>query len=399
MRITCLVTPDHRAAGPYLELPFEVPPGTDSLEVRLTYDRTAGVIDLGCAAPGSFRGWSGGARDRFVIASQAATPGYLPGAPEAGRWAVVLGLHRVPAAGLEVVVEINLPATSPPEREPDPPPVPARRARRPLPAAPGLTWLACDFHAHTLHSDGALGIAELAARAVEAGLDALAVTDHNTVSHHAHLPDVSARYGIALVAGQEVTTDRGHANAFGDIGWVDFREPPTSWVSTVRDRGGLLSINHPLASDCAWHHPLTDRPPLAEIWHWTWLDRTWTGPLAWWTAWGLDTVPIGGSDYHRPNQGRPVGAPVTWVAAEAAAPDAVLDGLRAGRTAVSSSVDAPVLLRVDGELLAVDAAGTVLVDAYGRRRTVHSERVGFPGAAGPHRLETPLGEVVAISPA
>lgn len=397
-RITRLVTPADRAASPYLELPFEVPAGTDSLEVRLAYDRTAGVIDLGCAAPESFRGWSGGARDRYVITPDAATPGYLPGAPEAGAWAVILGLHRIPAAGIEVAVDIDLPAAGPPEREPAPPPVPPRRDRRPLPAVPGLTWLACDFHAHTLHSDGDLGIAELAAGAVEAGLDALAVTDHNTVSHHAHLPAVSARYGVALVPGQEVTTDRGHANAFGDIGWVDFREPPANWVSTVRGRGGLLSINHPLASDCAWHHPLADRPPLAEIWHSTWLDRTWTGPLAWWTAWGLDTVPIGGSDFHRPEQGRPLGEPVTWVAAQEADPSAVLDALRAGRTAVSSSVDAPVLLRVGDELVAVDAEGTMLLDAYGRRQVVRSELAGFPGVDGPHRLETPLGEVVAISP-
>ena len=47
------------------------------------------------------------------------------------------------------------------------------------------------------------------------GLDFLAVTDHNTASHHAYLPSVGERYGITLLPGQEVTTDRGHANAFG----------------------------------------------------------------------------------------------------------------------------------------------------------------------------------------
>jgi hypothetical protein len=397
-RITRLVTPADRAADPYLELPFDLPPGTDSLEVRLAYDRTAGVVDLGCNAPQSFRGWSGGARDRYVISPEAATPGYLPGIPEPGTWAVVLGLHRIPAAGLEVTVEIDVPAAGPPEQEPEPPPVPARQPRRRLPAAPGLTWLACDFHAHTLHSDGTLGIAELAARAVAAGLDVLAVTDHNTVSHHPHLPAVSARYGIALIPGQEVTTDRGHANAFGDIGWIDFRRPPATWVSEMRDQGGLLSINHPLAADCAWQHPLPERPQLAEIWHWTWLDRTWTGPLAWWTAWGQATVPIGGSDFHRPEQGRPLGAPVTWVAAEAAEPAAVLDGLRAGRSAVGSAIDGPALLRVEDELVAVDAPGTLLVDQHGRRQLVRGELERFYAADGPHHLETPLAEVVALSP-
>jgi len=414
------LTPDDRAASPYLELPFEVPVGVDSLEVRLTYDRSAGVVDLGCWGPSGFRGWSGGARDRFVITADAATPGYLPYADssritryggvsqpdgssprrdvEPGVWAVLLGLHRIPTCRVDVDVEIELPASAPPDVEPPAPPVPSPRPRRSLPAAPALTWLACDLHAHTVHSDGSLGVAGLAAQAVAAGLDVLAVTDHNTVSHHVTLPEVAKLYGITLLPGQEVTTDRGHANAFGDIGWVDFRRPASTWVSAVADGGGLLSVNHPLAADCSWHHPLDERPPLAEIWHWTWLDRTWTGPLAWWSAWGLGTVPVGGSDFHSPQQGRPLGAPVTWVACESDDPTAVLDGLRAGRTALAAAVDAPVLLRVDDELVALGGDGTVLVDADGRRRVVRGERARFAGAPGPHRLETPLAAVVAITP-
>jgi hypothetical protein len=392
------LTPADRAAAPYLELPFDIGSGIESVEVRLSYDRAAGVVDLGCSGPGGFRGWSGGARSRFVIGTDEATPGYRPGELEPGVWTVLLGLHRIPAPGLDVTVEIVAPATGPAETEPAPPPAPERRPRRSLPAASGLTWLACDFHAHTVHSDGALGRADLAALAVEAGLDVLAVTDHNTVSHHVGLAEIGANYGLTLLPGQEVTTDRGHANAFGDIGWVDFRQPPPSWVETVRGRGGLLSINHPLATDCGWQHPLPDHPPLAEIWHWTWLDRRWSGPVAWWNAWGWETIPIGGSDFHRPDHGRPVGAPVTWVAAESAEPAAVLSGLGAGRTAVSAAVDAPAVLRVDDELVAVDADGLLLVDTTGRRRPIHGDPARFPADAGPHWIETPMSEVIAITP-
>ena len=197
---------------------------------------------------------------------------------------------------------------------PPTPPVPQRPLRRDLPTLPGLVWLACDLHAHTVHSDGLLGVPELAATAVRARLDVLAVTDHNTVSHQQELASAGSRYGITLLPGQELTTDRGHANAFGEIGCIDFRRPAQDWVDAVAAAGGLLSINHPLAADCAWHHPLVRRPPLAEIWHWTWHDRRWTWPLAWWTAWGENTVPVGGSDFHSPAQGRHIGAPVTWVA-------------------------------------------------------------------------------------
>ncbi|WP_051426244.1 CehA/McbA family metallohydrolase [Jiangella gansuensis] len=393
------IGPDDRAESPYLELPFEVRPGTSSVHVTLQYDSAAGVIDMGCVGPGGWRGWSGGARSRFTITPDAATPGYLPGEPEPGVWAVVLGLHRVPAARLSVSVTVTLDDPAAPlDPEPAPPPVPQRPPRRALPADTGLTWLACDFHAHTLHSDGSLGVAELAATAVSAGLDVLAVTDHNTVSHHASLPSVGSRYGVTLLPGQEVTTDRGHANAFGPIPWVDFRQPAASWVPFVAANDGLLSINHPLAADCAWHHPLDQRPPLAEIFHWSWLDRTWTGPLAWWTAWGLSTVPIGGSDFHTPAENRPLGAPLTWVASRSPDVADVLDALRAGRTAVAWAADAPVLLRVDGELVAVGADGLLLADVWGRRRPVHGDLARFPAADGPHRLETPLAAVVALTP-
>ncbi|WP_369268574.1 CehA/McbA family metallohydrolase, partial [Streptomyces harbinensis] len=154
--------------------------------------------------------------------------------------------------------------------------------------------------AHTVHSDGALTVSELAALAVTRGLDFLAVTDHNTVSHHAELPAVGARYGITLVPGQEVTTDLGHAGVFGDTGWVDFREPADTWGAQIERRGGVLSVNHPLATDCAWRQPLEPRrrPRHVELWHPTWRDRTHGAPLAWALAWRPDVIAIGGSDFH-----------------------------------------------------------------------------------------------------
>jgi hypothetical protein len=53
---------------------------------------------------------------------------------------------------------------------------------------------------------------------------------------------------------------------------------------------------------------------------------------------------------------------------------------------------------VDDEFVAIGADGTLLTDRYGRRRVVRGEMARFPAAAGPHLLETPLAEVVAISP-
>ncbi|GAB3466119.1 CehA/McbA family metallohydrolase [Actinophytocola sediminis] len=399
---TGVLTRDDRAADPWPLLPFDVPAGCAGITVELAVGDPAAVIDLGCTGPAGWRGWSGGARTRYTITPAAATPGYLPGELEPGTWHVVLGLHRVPARGVDYTVTVRAGGTvEPPHPTPPPaPPVPDRPPPRALPALPDLRWVAADLHAHTVHSDGELTIAELAALAVAAGLDALAVTDHNTVSHHAELAAVGRRYGVALIPGQEVTTDLGHANAFGDIGWVDFRAPATTWVRTVAERGGLLSINHPLAADCAWRQPLAERPPLAEVWHSSWLAPAWGGPVAWWQAWGSATTPVGGSDLHRVGHGVDLGAPTTWVAVDRAAhtPDelvtAVLDGLRAGATAVSRERGGPVLLPLGEEVVAVGAAGA-LVLGDGHRRPVRSDLDTLP--AGGQVLGAHDGSVLSLA--
>lgn len=429
-------TRDDRAADPWPRLPFEVPAGCAGIRVSLEYDASGGaVVDLGCEGAAGWRGWSGGARDTYTITASAATPGYLPGEPEPGLWHVVLGLHRIPADGVPYRVRVELGTFDVPAPTPDP--LSAERPpRRVLPAEPGLRWLACDLHAHTVHSDGVLTVGELAARAARRGLDVLAVTDHNTVSHHASLPAASARYGVHLLPGQEVTTDTGHANAFGALPWIDFREPSDAWRTSAEAAGGVLSVNHPLAADCGWLRPLAGPPALAEVWHSSWLLRTWNGPIAWWRAAGLNVTPVGGSDFHMPHAGVDLGSPLTWLAVDAAvAADAevsapvaaagnasvaastasqagattpahaalgaaVLDALRAGRTAVAVDRDGPVLLRLggpDGEFLVLDADGALLLGPDGARHPVRSNRATLPAAPGGHVLLTPDGAVLALT--
>ncbi|GAA3216801.1 CehA/McbA family metallohydrolase [Nonomuraea helvata] len=374
------------------EVPFEVPAGTAAVSVRLSYDRSQGVIDLGCGAPGGFRGWSGGARDSYTITHDWATPGYLPGEPEAGTWHVWLRLHRIPPQGLDYELEITTSAVAPAEPVAEEPPHGERPPRRDIPSVDGLRWFAGDFHAHTLHSDGTLTIAELAELAHGRGLDFLAVTDHNTVSHHPWLTRIDR--DITLIPGQEVTTDRGHANVFGDVGWVDFRQPADSWVEHAERAGGLISINHPLGGDCAWLLPIDRRPRIAEVWSSGWWDRRWGAPLAWADAWRHDVIAIGGSDFHRDGSDGQPGAPTTWVLAEDTS--TVLDGVRAGRTAVSTGPDGPLLLRLGDELLALDADGLVLVRPDGTRQVVRGERALLRAIEGRHRLETYENEVIAL---
>jgi PHP domain len=394
-------TLEDRFASPWQYLPVEVPDGAWGLRAELEYERSGAVLDLGCIGPGGFRGWSGGARRSFVITPDAATPGYLAGELEPGTWQVVIGLHRVPLDGAEYRLTAQVtsrPGELTPGQPPDPlPPLADRPRRRELPASAGRRWLAGDLHTHTLHSDGAMTVPELARFSVAQGLDYIAVTDHNTISHHAELPAVAAAHGIILVPGQEVTTAAGHANAFGEMGWIDFREPADAWLDATERAGALLSVNHPIGGDVSWTIPMSRRPPLAEVWHWSWLDPHWTTPLAWWLAWDPGSVPVGGSDWHRPGDDAPPGSPTTWVECAAGEPAAVIDALRHGRTAISASRDGPVLLRVDGELVAAGAEGTILVGPDGPTARVGGPLASFPSAAGYHRLTDAAGATLALT--
>ena len=388
-------------ASPWHYLPVEVPAGTAALRVTLSYARDGGaILDLGCFGPSGFCGWSGGARSSFVVSPAGATPGYLAGEVVAGLWQVAIGLYKVPAEGVryEVTAEavngvgllgpVGPMALAPGERP----------GRRPLPAAPGRTWLAGDLHAHTVHSDGAMTVPELALLAVSRGLDFLAVTDHNTVSHHRELASASAAYGITLVPGQEVTTSRGHAGVLGDTGWIDFRTPADSWLAAAERGGGLMSINHPFGGDVSWLHAMERRPPLLEVWHWSWLDPTWTTPLSWWQAWDPSAIPVGGSDWHRPGSDSPLGRPTTWVECDDdSGVSGVLEGLRAGRVAITAERDGPILLRHDGGFVAIGADGLLAADPDGPYRRIAGDVTLLPHRPGYHRLVTPLGATVALT--
>ena len=248
-----------------------------------------------------------------------------------------------------------------------------------------------------MHSDGALTVPELARLAAEQGLDFLAVTDHNTVSHHPELAGASARYGVTLIPGQEVTTESGHAGALGDLGWVDFREPAGAWLAATERGGGLLSVNHPIGGHVSWLHPMRQKPPLVEVWHWSWLDPRWTNMLAWWLAWDAGAVPVGGSDWHRPGSEAAPGTPTTWVESGDDGSAAVLAGLRDGRCAISGRRDGPVLLRLDGEFAAVGGDGTILAGPDGPRAVVRGDLATFPAAPGYHRLLDPAGATLALT--
>lgn len=434
MDFTVEATPQMQADNRYVSVPFYVPSGTTSIGVKVDFDPHLGVIDLGCEGPSTWRGWSGGARSEFMIGVDEATPGYVPGPIEPGEWKVILGLHLLRAPKVTIHVQVSMPSDVPlPVATAAPSPVAAletpRGSARNLPAPDGLTWFAGDFHSHTVHSDGSQTVEQVAALGAELGLDFLAITDHNTVSAHRYLEDVGREYGITLIPGQEVTSHRGHANAFGYIDWIDFRKPAAQWVDQVHRSGGLISINHPIDADCSWLDPLPVPPDAIELWHSSWYRALDDDGIFAWLARGDRGIPIiGGSDFHVPGGAHRPGTPTTWVAAEENTVDSLLAAMKAGRTSISGYVSikdketgepvdlrtatestvvitpevlgCPVLLRNEpGELLVLNAQGLTLTDFFGDRRIIGSAAARLPAPAerGPYALMLPDRKVMALS--
>ncbi len=65
----------------------------------------------------------------------------------------------------------------------------------------------CDLHAHTTASDGDLSPVELVNLAVETGLSALGVTDHDTVGGIAEAIEAAKIAGLALAPGVEISAE------------------------------------------------------------------------------------------------------------------------------------------------------------------------------------------------
>jgi predicted metal-dependent phosphoesterase TrpH len=62
-----------------------------------------------------------------------------------------------------------------------------------------------DLHTHSNFSDGSDSPSELAARAHQLGLHAIALTDHDTTASHDEMAVACAHYGIELVPGVEIS--------------------------------------------------------------------------------------------------------------------------------------------------------------------------------------------------
>lgn len=383
------LTPTDRLT--WIERPFEVPEGTARIDVEMSYaDRDRGTaIEFGLYDPRRFRGASRTSKTSFFVASTMATPSYDPGPLTAGTWRLLMGIPSIRDGSnsrYRIVVRLT----------PEGPGQPSPTSVPPVQAQSGPRWYQGDLHAHTMHSDafqcadgrGNVGLcaAHLVVAAAERrGLDFVAVTDHNTTSHHHGLIEVQARHPELLVLrGQEVTTFHGHANVFGTSEVMDFRighpgVTAASVFSHARNLGALVSINHPgretgeRCTGCGWDAPDTDYSVVDAIEVVN--GRNVSGPTAGEPVWharlneGYRLTGIGGGDDHggATRQGSAVGTPTTVIHADALSEAALLAGIRKGRVYIKTrgpqgpdlQFDAPAHRATMGDVVRLSGASRV----------------------------------------
>lgn len=363
------ITQDDKSQGPFFYLPFDVPPRTTRIDVSYHYERRtedseedrANVIDIGIFDPRGlhlltegFRGWTGNARSSFFITPSEATPGYLPGPIQPGRWHLMLSRELVvtPACRYWVNVDLDL-ALNDAEIEAAAQPYELPSVRGAAAASGPGRWYRGDLHVHSIHSDGYNTIAELAAGARQRDLDFLAITDHNTVSHHQEIASLD-RADVLLVPGEEWTTYWGHANVWGLRKWADFRcqeaETVRQVMEFVHSQGKLFSINHPKRID-PWKFTELTGYRCIEVWQAPWRALNWESVEFWeqHLERGEHIVGVGGSDTHSippAHEAQPwgLGEPCTWVfAPEPLEEESLLRSIEQGHVFISEDPSGPFL--------------------------------------------------------
>ncbi len=287
------------------------------------------------------------ASGELILAERCASRGFVAGRIEPGTWTAAVEHHGIFGDAVDYSIAVSgRPAPSdaeiaallePPYRE------------RPY-ARRGPGWYFGELHSHSSHSDGKHEMAEIADRAARAGLDFLALTDHNTMSAHPVPPGAP----VVILPGFELTTFHGHHPIYGladMVPWhLDGRVLPLAELAPrVRAAGGIVGVAHPFVPGdplCTGCRMVDDLPPesfdLMEVWY-----RRWGSPGSdnqagydlWNRLWaaGHRKTAVAARDWHGPEQEGPFPGelPLTGVFATDATPDAILAGLRSGRVILS----------------------------------------------------------------
>lgn len=224
-----------------------------------------------------------------------------------------------------------------------------------------MSFIPCELHCHTLHSDGGFTVSELQKSAKEDGLSLMALTDHNTMSGHAELDDKI----IPTIRGIEWTTYFGHMLVLGAKRFVDWRDAVPDnideKISQVKAQGGLVGIAHPfqlgspMCTGGRWEFNVRDfdNVDYVEIWHQSFSKENYENEraTAFWTSLldkGHRIAASYGRDWHRPENGGHYGCTYLDIDGEIN-PENAMCAIEKGRTVVSTKAEFHFYIEKDGE--------------------------------------------------
>ena len=308
------------------------------------------------------------------------------------------------------------------------------RARRELtfPDVYGYVTLKCDFHMHTVFSDGLVWPTVRVQEAWRDGLDAIAITDH--IEYHPHKADVGTNttrsydiakptadsLGLLLVRAAEITRPEppGHLNALFLVDAEPLCTPDYhDAVKAAADQGAFLF----------WNHPGWKQPGNKAVWYkeqGEFFARGWLrgleivngpdySPIV--HRWAVDKnlTPMGNSDVHGPidmsyDASAEHHRPVTLVFANEKSLSSLKEGLMDRRTVIWSSTNLygsseylkPLLeksVRVLNSSIKIQGKGSATLNLYNESPCEFTLRGQdtLKGIKLPGKLVLPPGRTVA----
>lgn len=176
-----------------------------------------------------------------------------------------------------------------------------------------MSYLPCELHCHTVHSDGDFTVKELQQAADADHLALIALTDHNTFSGCDELDDSI----VPAIRGIEWTTYFGHMLVLGAKKFVDWRDAVPDnideKIKQVKANGGVVGVAHPyqlgspMCTGGRWEFNVKNwsNVDYIEIWHekFSFSNYENDNALAFWTSLLDKGYHIGatyGRDWHRP---------------------------------------------------------------------------------------------------
>jgi predicted metal-dependent phosphoesterase TrpH len=185
-------------------------------------------------------------------------------ASEAGRWDLVLPRSSTGWRSSVVGSSFTRPMLSPAPR-PDRAASPGRRATAATPRTSYPDEVRIDLHTHSYASDGTDSPADVVRQAAAAGLDVVALTDHDTTRGWAEAAAAAEETGIALVRGIEVSCSTSRGVSVHLLGYLPDPEHAALVDETEAARASRQDRARRLVDRVAQDFPLTWEDVLAQL--------------------------------------------------------------------------------------------------------------------------------------